>query len=202
MSTEDPTRRGPGRPRVSQPEPAPGVAASPESSETASRETSASAQQAEADPRARAAARAAQLREHLGGMEEGVDKFYIDPRIIPDGWSYEWKRQEVLGKPDPSYQVSLARRGWEPVPRSRHPELMPDNFQGDCILREGMILMERPKEITDEVKAADYRRAREQVRAKETQLGAAPPGTFERDNKGNPMATVKKSYGSIPVPEK
>lgn len=191
IEIEEP-RRGPGRPRKVP------VVEKSDSQDGASL----AAEESSDDPRARAAARAAQLREHLGGMDEGADKFYIDPRIIPAGWSYEWKRVEVLGKPDPSYQVSLAHRGWEPVPRARHPHLMPDNFQGDAILRDGMILMERPQEITDEVKASDYRRAREQVRAKEVQLGAAPPGTFERDNKGNPMANIKKSYESIPIPEK
>jgi hypothetical protein len=142
------------------------------------------------------------LREHLGGMEESTDKYYIEPRLIPDGWSYEWKTLTVLGKENPSYQVAVAHRGWEAVPRRRHPEMMPDNYPGNTIERDGMILMERPKEITDEVKANDYRNARQQVRAKETQLGAAPAGTFERDNKGNQMASVKKSYEAMPIPEK
>jgi hypothetical protein len=154
------------------------------------------------DPKARAAARAAQLRDHIGGMDEAIDEFAIDPRIIPDGWCYEWKALEVLGKQDHSYQVSLAHRGWEAVPRSRHPELMPDTYTGETITRKGQILMERPQEITDEVRARDKRRAREQVSAKETQLGAAPAGQFERDNKGNPLVSVKKSMESIPIPEK
>lgn len=157
----------------------------------------------EEDPRSRAARRAMELREHLGGnMDDGVDKFYIDARVIPDGWSYEWKTLSVLGKENPSYQVSLAHRGWEAVPRSRHPEMMPDNFRGETIEREGMILMERPKEITDEVKANDTRNARQQVRGKEEQLGMAPNGTFDRANKDKSMVSVKKSYESIPIPEK
>ncbi len=157
----------------------------------------------EEDPRTRAARRAMELREHLGGsMDDGTDKFYIDPSIIPDGWSYEWKMLTVLGKENPSYQVSLAHRGWEAVPRSRHPEMMPDNFRGETIEREGMILMERPKEITDEVKANDLRNARQQVRGKEEQLGMAPNGTFERTNKDKSLVSVKKSYESIPIPEK
>src|ERR1700744_3183776 len=129
------------------------------------------------DPRARAARRALELREHMGGnMDDGVDKFYIDPRVIPDGWSYEWKRQSILGKEDPSYQVSLAHRGWEAVPRTRHPEMMPDNYRGETIEREGQILMERPKEITDEVVSIEKRKAREQVSSKEQQLNGAPAG--------------------------
>ena len=155
------------------------------------------------DPRARAARRAAELREHRGGdMDDGVDKFYIDPRIIPDGWSYEWKTLTVLGKENPSYQVNLAGRGWEAVPRARHPELMPDNHHGETIERDGQILMERPLEITNEVKALDFKKARDQVRGKEQQLSGAPPGQFERDNKGSPLASVKKSFESIPIPDK
>jgi hypothetical protein len=154
------------------------------------------------DPRARAAARAAQLREHLGeDLGEGTDEFYIDPASIPEGWSYEWKRETVLGQPDPSYEVTLAQHGWEPVPASRHPELVPPGRKVAHILRKGMLLMERPLEITEQVRTQDGRRAREQVRQKEQQLGVAPAGNFERDNKGNPMAKIKRSYGPMEIPK-
>lgn len=159
----------------------------------------------EEDPRTRAARRAAELREHLGaGLDDdGINEFYIDPRIIPDGWSYEYKRFTVLGAQDPSYQVSLSMKGWEPVPASRHPELMPDNYHGDAIERKGMILMERPAEITQEAIAREHRKAVSQVRQKEQQLNGTPAGTFERDNKGTPLVKVNRSYEAlIPIPEK
>lgn len=153
------------------------------------------------DPRARAAKRAAELNEHMGdSIEQGEDIFYIPPHIIPDGWCYEWKRYTLLGKQDPSYEVKLAGKGWEAVPRSRHPEMMPDTYEGDTILREGQILMERPQEITDRVRAHDQRTAREQVRGKEQQLGGAPPGTFDRANKSQPMASIVKTFEHIPIP--
>lgn len=158
---------------------------------------------AEEDPRTRAARRAAELHEHLGaGMDDdGVNEFYIDPRIIPDGWSYEYKRHTVLGAQDPSYQVSLSMKGWEPVPASRHPELMPDNYKGVTIDRKGMVLMERPAVITEEAKARELRKATGQVRQKEQQLSGAPAGTFERDNKGSPLVKVGKSYEQMPIPK-
>jgi hypothetical protein len=156
----------------------------------------------EEDPRTRAARRAAELREHLGdNLGDGVDEFFVDPRIIPDGWSYEWKRHMTLGAQDPSYQVSLARGGWDAVPAHRHPELMPDNWRGATIERRGMILMERPAEITEQVKARELRKAREQVGQKEQQLYGAPPGTFERDNKGNPLVKVGRSYEALAIPK-
>jgi hypothetical protein len=158
---------------------------------------------AEEDPRTRAARRAAELRDHAGGyQDDGEDKFYIDTRIIPDGWSYEWKRHTLLGKEDPSYQVSLAHKGWEAVPRSRHPEMMPDNYRGETIEREGQMLMERPMEITMEAKARELAKARGQVRDKEVQLGGAAPGQFERNNKDASLVKIKKSYEAIPIPDK
>jgi hypothetical protein len=176
------------------------VAASVAASLAASQPPSVAAKPREEDPRARAARRAMELRDQANSDADGVDEFYIDPRIIPDGWSYEWKSFSVLGKENPSYQVAVARKGWEAVPRSRHPELMPINHQGETIERGGQVLMERPMEITQEAKARDLRNARGQVRAKEEQLGGAAPGTFERDNKGASLVNVKKSFEHIPIP--
>ena len=133
------------------------------------------------DSRAAADRRTAEILGHLGGMDEGTDEFYIDPSVIPDGWHYEWKRRMVQGQEDPAYQVALARTGWTPVPSERHPELMPSNWKGGTIERKGQVLMERPKEITNRVRELDERRARNQVRAKEQQLAAAPPGTMEKE---------------------
>lgn len=153
------------------------------------------------DPRRRAAERAAELLEHVGTMDQGQDKFAFDTNIVPDGWSYEWKRLEIFGKQDPAYQVSLARSGWDAVPSERHPEMMPQNWKGGTIEREGMILMERPTEITDMVKANDLRRARNQVRQKEEQLSGAGAGEFSRDNKGNSLVKIKKSYEAMAIPK-
>src|ERR1700677_4678306 len=106
------------------------------------------------DPMERARRRAAELREHAT-FDPGGDKFRFDESIIPPGWSYEWKRVSIYNQPDPSYQVNLAQRGWEAVPASRHPEMMPLNHEGGTIDRDGMRLMERPSVITDEAKDED-----------------------------------------------
>lgn len=152
------------------------------------------------DPRARAARRAAEIKGHLGGnMDEGTDEFYVNTNSVPDGWTYEWKRKSVLGKEDPAYQVSLARLGWEPVPASRHPEMMPAGMSAADIERKGMVLMERPKEITDEARRIDAQKARNQVRAKEQQLSSAPEGTLTRDH-AQARPNIKKSYSPVDIP--
>lgn len=148
------------------------------------------------DPRARAAARAAAVRSNIGDMDEGTDEFTA-PRA-PDGWVYEWKTRTVMGAENPAYQVSLARKGWEPVPADRHPEMMPVGFKETNIERKGMVLCERPKELSDEARDIERRRAQNQVRAKEQQLRDAPDGQFGRDH---PQARprINKAYGAMPV---
>jgi len=145
--------------------------------------------------------RAEEIRKHIGDLDEGVDDFYVDPDKIPEGWTYEWKRHTVLGQEDPTYQVAMRRVGWMPVPAARHPEMMPVGHKDEAILRKGMILMERPEEITQEVRSIDKKRARDQVRAKEQQLSDAPAGQFERKNKDSSLAKLKKSYEAVPIPE-
>jgi hypothetical protein len=154
------------------------------------------------DPLSRAKARAAQIRENLGdgGMDDGEDRFRIDANEVPEGWSYEWKRKLVLGKPDPAYEVELARKGWEPVPLSRHPHMMPVGSAIEFVERDGMILMERPKELTDEAKDVEVRRARSQVRQKEQQLAATPDGTMTRDHP-SARPNLRKGYEPLPIPE-
>lgn len=151
----------------------------------------------EEDPRVAAARRAAEIRGHLGGLNEGADDFRAPP--APDGWEYEWKRRTVLGQEDPAYQVQLARMGWEPVPTSRHPEMMPHAGTHPNIERKGQVLMMRPSVISDEIRQIERDKARDQVRAKEQQLHATPDGTFDR-NDPRVKPTISKGYEPIPVP--
>lgn len=153
----------------------------------------------EEDPRAAAERRAAEIRQHLGGLDEGTDDFYIPPGAIPDGWSYEWKRRTIYNQEDPAYQVHLARTGWEAVPATRHPEMMPANGKYQTIERKGMVLMMRPKSITDEFRRIDQKAARDQIRHKEAQLNAAPDGQFTRDH-AQVRPKIGKSYEAIPIP--
>ena len=156
----------------------------------------------EESPRERAARRTAELRGHDTDIgDDGSDEYYIELGIIPEGWSYEWKVRTVLGAEDPAHQVALARKGWEIVPASRHPELMPMGYKGVEITRKGMVLMERPLEITEEARKVEYRKARMQMRDKEAQLTQAKGGEFDRTNKGDPLVKINKKYEAIPIPE-
>jgi hypothetical protein len=155
----------------------------------------------EESSRDRAARRAAEIIGHLeGALDEGQDELALDTIAVPDGWTYEWKRQTVFGKSDPAYDTKLARTGWEPVPADRHPAMMPKGTRGQ-ITRDGLVLMERPKVITDRVKQIMYERARGAVRLKEQQLNESPQGTFERvDERGRPTARVRTTHSPVEIP--
>jgi len=64
-----------------------------------------------------------------------------------------------------------------------------------------MILMERPREINDEARDFELRKARMQVRQKEQQLASAPDGQFGRNNKDAALVKVGKSYEAMPIPD-
>jgi len=151
----------------------------------------------------RARRRTAELSGQLEHVNEGGDKYYVAPDMIPEGWSYEWKRRLLLGAEDPSHMVELARSGWEPVPLNRdnkHLAMMPANWPGNTIERDGMVLMERPAEVVEEARRRLDYLARKQVRDKEAQIAGTPDGTLTRDH-AQARPQIKKSYEAIPVPK-
>lgn len=87
------------------------------------------------------------------------DRLHIDPSLIPEGWTWEWKRFTVYNAPDPAYQAALARDGWEPVLAENYPGVfMPVDYKGPVIV-DGLMLMERPSVLTEEARAEEKRKA-------------------------------------------
>lgn len=147
-----------------------------------------------------AAIRAEELRNKMRGEQfdsQVYDEFYIDPRVIPEGWDYNWKRESIAGQIDDDHLIEMRMSGWEPVDSKRHPEMMPIGYTGP-IRKKGMILMERPLEITRMAQEREVSTAREVVAAKEKALGMAPAGTFERDRS---KTGVRKSYQPMNIPQ-
>ena len=145
----------------------------------------------EESPLARAARRAAEIKNAGGITDHGVDEFYVDPSSIPEGWSYEWKRKFIMGQEDPTYQLSLIQMGWEPVPASRHRGMVPEG-SGNTIERKGMILMERPAVITDEMRRKDNTNARNAVESRKQALDSAKGMLGREDSRVAPK--ISKGY--------
>ena len=115
-----------------------------------------------------------------------VDKFALPSDMLADlkerGMSVEWKRETTIGQQDPSYDIFMREQGWEPIMGERYPEFVMEGQKGP-IRRDGMILMERPIELTKEAQMEERNAAREAVSIKEQQLGVAGKGEFQRQSR-------------------
>jgi len=104
--------------------------------------------------------------------DDGSDPFHIPQGLIPTGWTYQWCTDTVIGSKDLTADDTLKmyENGWRPVPADRHEgRFMPVGHKGN-IIRGGQILMERPKELTDEATAENLAKAYQQMRDRDEAL--------------------------------
>ncbi len=114
-------------------------------------------------------------RRTLEEIEE-TGRYFIDPDTIPEGMDYQFKALTVMGEEMREHQIRLARDGaWDPVPASRHPELMGKYLDkqdpNQAIIIGGQILMERPKIYTQQAEAEEHAKARGAVVGQFKSLG-------------------------------
>ena len=142
-------------------------------------------------------------RTRMRSSSMNQDMFYIPVDEIPEGSSYEWKRHSVIGLEDPFYIAQLREQGWEPVDPKRHPNWLPPGYNLPSIIKHGMILMERPIELTNEARAESRQMANKQIREAEQRLGMTPKDTMTRDHDGAKPRIVKEigRMTSIPIEE-
>jgi hypothetical protein len=105
-------------------------------------------------------------------IRTGSNRFEFDRSLVPTGMHYEWKRATLYGQEDTENLVNLEQNGWACVPPDRHPELSGRRatVNGE-IRRGGLVLMERPMEITEEARDLDTFAARNQVATQIQRLG-------------------------------
>lgn len=151
----------------------------------------------------RARRRISELRAQYGDMDDDdsdlvLDRFYAE---APPGWTYEWKTHTVFGKQFPHYSNQLLRSGWSPVPANRHRELLFPEYTDESIIVDGLMLMERPKELTERRRLRERQKATDQVRNSEAKLVEAPPGTAPRDAHRKTHPRVGSTVGPIGIPD-
>jgi hypothetical protein len=96
-----------------------------------------------------------------------TDMLYVDPALIPDGMDYQWVTSEILSQPAQQVRASYEANGWEPVPAERHPGLFMQRGATGEINVGGLVLMERPLELTMEAREEERVAARTAVRVQE-----------------------------------
>lgn len=152
------------------------------------------------DHQERARKRVAEIRALHGdddASEIFVDKWYA---AAPPDWTYEWKTHSVFNKEYPQYFSSMLRSGWSAVPAARHRDLVYPGYENESIIIDGLILMERPKELTDRVRKRELAKAIEQVRSSEAKLTEAPPNTGPRGTAAFTRPIIASHVGPV-IPE-
>lgn len=143
-------------------------------------------------------------------LTTGDDMFWLPIDEIPDTHkaevdgnlivSYEWKRWSVTGQEDPFYLATLREQGaWEPVLPSRHPTWLPAGYTGQHIIKGGLILMERPIELSIEAYHEGRALAKRQVRDAEARLGMTPKGELTRNFPGVEPRITKEYVRPMPI---
>jgi hypothetical protein len=107
------------------------------------------------------------------------DRFHIAEEDWPAGVSFNWKRWSVNGQEDPFYISNMRLQGWEPVTGEDMPVLAPEGHSG-TLLKEGMLLMARAQELTDQANLEVARASKQQVQDREKANGISPNGQAPR----------------------
>ncbi len=136
------------------------------------------------------------------------DRLYISPDKIPEGMSAQWVTSTVFGQSVANHRAEFERKGWTPV----HQDDFDGQFNGKWMAKdkegeievEGLVLMVRPKELTDKAQQANDHKARQEVAIKERALrGGDMPGVALDPTHPSALRTNKigKSLERIEVPE-
>jgi len=147
------------------------------------------------DSKARAEARIRELRGNPD-LAHGQDRDKYYAPSPPDGWDYQWKLKAVLNQDDIDRIRQNELNGWEAVPLSRHPDLMPKGWKGETIEVGGLVLMERPKIFTDEARDEERRAAKEAIFTKESQMKEGRAGDLGQRQ----VNRFSKTHSRIDVP--
>ena len=138
-----------------------------------------------------------------------------NPFDFPDdvkepGWSYQFIRHSVTGNTDYSELATMKRAGWREV----HPDQLNGYFRDEVgpdashILKEGLILVERPEQMTidarnEELKVANshYERQLQKIYDENFQLpdGFTPTAQIDRENLQAAPSAWKPTHRPRPV---
>lgn len=140
--------------------------------------------------------------------EETPDRFRVPPGLIPDSLSAQWVTDSVFGQAQNQHRSNFEKRGWTPVHQEDFDgvldgKFMPKGRTGEIIL-DGMVLMVRPREMTEKAELKERRKALEQVAIKERALRSGDLPNVSLDSQ-HPSAVntnrVSKTYERVEIPD-
>lgn len=102
------------------------------------------------------------------------DEFDVPESAKEPDWDYQWNAVSVAGDSDIALHMlqEFEANGWRAVPSSRFPgRFMRTGTPGEAaIVRKGLMLMERPKVLSEEARQEEYRKAVGQMRDRDQSL--------------------------------
>ncbi len=138
---------------------------------------------------------------------ETPDRLFIDPSWIPQGMSLQWVTSEIFGQSQAQRRGMFERTGWTPVHQGDFDgqfdgRFMPKGREGEINV-DGLVLMARPKAMTDKAQVLENRKAYEQVAIKEQALrGGDIPITLDaRHASATRSNKISKTVERIEIPE-
>jgi hypothetical protein len=118
------------------------------------------------------------------------DKFQVDANDIPDGMSYQWIAVTVDGMEQRNSMAQFEMNGWRPVPMSRYPgrygpqKAKNGAINHEPIIIEGLMLVERPIELTIEAREEEIGAAKSLVKTRNEQFQPRLPDALARRGTG------------------
>lgn len=140
--------------------------------------------------------------------DENPDRLHIPNELIPEGMSLQWITTSVRGQDFSRHRAGFERRGWTPVHQSDFDGQLDGLFmqkgaQGEVTMGE-MVLMARPKAMTEKAHKADKIRAQQQVAIKEQAWTQGDiPGVSMDARHESALRTnkIRKSIEQIDIPD-
>lgn len=138
---------------------------------------------------------------------ETPDRLSISPELIPEGMSLQWVTSTVFGQDMSQHRSRFEARGWTPVHQDDFDGqldglFMPKGHSGEITV-DGLVLMARPKQMTDRAHHANKVKAMQQVAIKEQAMRGGDLNTpFDTQHPSAVRVTqVNKTMERIVVPE-
>ncbi len=141
-------------------------------------------------------------------------QFDIPQQYQEPGWSLQWVRVSTLNEPDSQSYNEHYANGWRPVPAGRVPDQFNAQSGAEHVVRQGLMLMERPESLTkeaiEESRSAAYRQKHNTAAeftgvekilegGRSIHHGAFVPPSKETDSRGKATPKLNRTLEGSPT---
>jgi hypothetical protein len=131
-------------------------------------------------------------------VTQSGDKFHIDKIDIPEGMSYQWIAVTVVGAEQRNSLAGFVQNGWTAVPMSRYPGRYGPEKENGPILIDGLMLHERPEELTEEAINEGIKASRDLIKTRNDQFTPKLPGALSPRHRGTGLRASRSIEGMPP----